>query len=151
MKRQYYMVAVALFLTAIPFARLFSNGLTISGLDMSQQSQQKITFTIAWNNSWRNQSTSAANWDAAWVIVKFRYCTDPTTNVDPNNNPFYHGIVSTNASDYGSNFTLGSLQATVQDGTPGIDASPNNTGVMLRNATSPSGIVNISSSVTLKI
>jgi formylglycine-generating enzyme required for sulfatase activity len=30
-----------------------------------------VTFDLSWENSWR-ESTGAANWDAAWVFVKYR-------------------------------------------------------------------------------
>ena len=37
-----------------------------------------VRFTISWQNSWRTTS-APANWDAAWVFIKFRVGTaDPT-------------------------------------------------------------------------
>lgn len=47
-----------------------------------------VSFTVAWENSWR-VSTGPANWDAAWVFMKFRIGA---------NDPSFTGISLTNGS-----------------------------------------------------
>jgi hypothetical protein len=96
--------------------------LTVSNLTVNQAAQT-VTFNLKWNNSWR-VSTVPFNWDAAWIFVKFRTCgASPTI-------PWTHGLVSVNLADH----NFGSdLEPTLSDGSAvGIDAAPNNTGVMLR-------------------
>jgi uncharacterized protein (TIGR02145 family) len=56
------------------FSLLFSNNLIISNASLEVHAVNGWTyvqFDISWDNSWRS-STSAANWDAAWVFVKYR-------------------------------------------------------------------------------
>ncbi len=99
-----------------------ANNLTVSNLSVNQAAKT-VTFDLKWNNSWR-VTTVPFNWDAAWVFVKFRTCgASPTT-------PWTHGLVSVTLSDH--NFSS-ALEPTLSDGSAvGIDAAPNNTGVMLR-------------------
>jgi len=99
----------------------FSNALDISGLTVNQAAGT-VTFNLNWQNSWR-VTTVPNNWDAAWVFVKWRNCgVAPTVD-------WSHGIISTTIG----NHTFGSLEPTLSDGSAvGIDAAPNNTGVMLR-------------------
>lgn len=100
----------------------YGNGLTVSNLSVNQAAQT-VTFDLRWYNSWR-VSTVPFNWDAAWIFVKFRTCgASPTT-------PWTHGLISTTLGDH--NFST-ALEPTLADGSAvGIDASPNNTGAMLR-------------------
>ncbi len=82
-----------------------------------------VNFDITWNNSWRVDSTGAPfNWDAAWVIVKFRDCNAFPTD------PWTHGLInpSTGASSFAN------LEPVLNSGAVGISPAPNNTGVMLR-------------------
>jgi formylglycine-generating enzyme required for sulfatase activity len=52
-----------------------ANNITLGtpGLTGENRSQGYVfvTFDLSWSNSWR-ESTGAANWDAAWVFVKYR-------------------------------------------------------------------------------
>jgi formylglycine-generating enzyme required for sulfatase activity len=52
-----------------------ANNITISNVSLSGQNAAsksvKIQFTVSWENSFR-VSTGPANWDAAWVFVKYR-------------------------------------------------------------------------------
>ena len=52
-----------------------ANNITLGtpGLTGENRSQGYVfvTFDLSWENSWR-ESTGAANWDAAWVFVKYR-------------------------------------------------------------------------------
>lgn len=117
-------------------ALLWANGITVSNLVVNQSSGT-VTFDISWQNSWRD----AENWDAAWVFVKFRDCDVPKTT------PFTHGLISTTLSDH--TFPT-SLEPTCSDGTPNcIDASPNNTGVMLRRTSN--GFGSVSGTITLRV
>ena len=106
---------------------IWANNLQISNVGQNQAAGE-ISFTISWDNSWRIDGLGTPNhWDAAWVFVKIRAC-GASASV-----PWTHGIVSTTVG----NHSFGSLEPTLADGSAvGIDAAPNNTGVMLRrNAT----------------
>jgi formylglycine-generating enzyme required for sulfatase activity len=100
----------------------YSNALNVTNLSVNQ-TNGTVTFTLQWSNSWR-VSTVPFNWDAAWVFVKFRECgVAPTTS-------WTHGLVSTTL---GQHTYPGAIQPVLSDGSgSGIDAAPNNTGVMFR-------------------
>ncbi len=117
-------------------SQVFANGLNISNLSVNQTAQT-VTFDITWNNSWRD----AENWDAAWIFVKWRQC-----NV-PNATTWSHGLISTTLT----NHTFPTIfEPTQSDGTaPGIDASPNNTGVMIRRTNN--GFGTVSGTITLLV
>jgi formylglycine-generating enzyme required for sulfatase activity len=52
-----------------------ANNITVSNLSLSNENRLEnytfVTFDLTWENSWR-LNTGAANWDAAWVFVKYR-------------------------------------------------------------------------------
>lgn len=51
---------------------------TVQSTNVSPTAHTIVSFTVAWENSWR-VSTGPANWDAAWVFMKFRIgATDPS-------------------------------------------------------------------------
>jgi hypothetical protein len=56
----------------------FANGIRITNVSLTGQNTTnqttKVQFDVSWNNSWR-VSAGPANWDAAWVFVKFRVGT----------------------------------------------------------------------------
>jgi formylglycine-generating enzyme required for sulfatase activity len=61
---------------------LHANNITVSNLSLTGQNTTSdfslVQFNLSWDNSWR-MATGPANWDAAWVFVKFRVgATDPT-------------------------------------------------------------------------
>src|SRR5436305_14776839 len=87
------MAIMLIALIILPFSKCFSNNLTVGSLVVDQPNQ-KVTFVLAWNNSWRSSGTTAKNWDAAWVFVKFRACTAN------NSFPYTHGLVSTVLTDH---------------------------------------------------
>ena len=117
MKRIYLLLGVV--------ATLMANNLRIQNI-VVDQTAGTVTFDIAWDNSWRlAPNNPPGNWDAVWVFVKFRACDSPLTT------PWTHGLISTNVADH----VFGSLEPMRTDtspSVPGIDAAPNNTGVMLR-------------------
>jgi formylglycine-generating enzyme required for sulfatase activity len=120
----------------------FGNNLTITNVGYSQ-TNNTVTFDLSWQNSWRKSDWTAKNWDATWIFVKWRLCSDPATTA------FTHGLVSTVLGDH-SYIGSTALEPTMKDGTVGIDPSPNNTGVMLRRATDlTTGAV--TASITLKL
>lgn len=65
---------------------VFANDLRVTSIVVNQTAGT-VTFDLSWKNSWR-VTTQPANWDAAWVFVKFRQC-----GVDPNT-PWDHGTLS---------------------------------------------------------
>ncbi|MCZ2355067.1 MAG: hypothetical protein LC115_00005 [Bacteroidia bacterium] len=117
-------VPILLFLLCIGYnvPKAYSNALNITGLSVNQ-TNKTVTFSVQWQNSWR-VTTSPSNWDGVWIFVKFRNCGTPPTTA------WSHGAMSVNLGDH----NFGSdLEPTFSDGSSvGIDASPNNTGVMLR-------------------
>ena len=54
---------------------LLANNITVSNLSLSNENRFEnytfVNFDLTWENSWR-LNTGAANWDAAWVFVKYR-------------------------------------------------------------------------------
>ncbi len=115
---------------------LYGNNLQISSLSVNQVAQT-VTFTVSWDNSWRD----ANKWDAAWLFVKFRDCNAAATL------EFTHGALSVTMTDH----TIPApFQATTANGTANaIDPSPDNTGIMLRRSSQGTGTV--SGTVTLKV
>jgi len=108
-------------LLALLGAVMQANNLQITNLSVNWAAQT-VTFSISWENGWR-LTTPPANWDAAWVFVKFRQCNAIS-------DPWTHGQISTNLSDH--NFGQ-DLEPVLSNGSAvGIDPAPNNLGVMLR-------------------
>jgi len=108
-------------LLALLGAVMQANNLQIRNLSVNWAAQT-VTFDISWENGWR-LATAPANWDAAWVFVKFREC-------NALQNPWTHGQISTDLSDH--NFGQ-DLEPVLSNGSAvGIDPAPNNLGVMLR-------------------
>ena len=91
---------------------LFANNLQIENVKLSGQNAGSdftlVSFDISWENSWR-LSVGAANYDAAWVFVKFRV----------NNGPWSHATLNyvngTAAAD-GHTQPSGSTITTPSDG-----------------------------------
>lgn len=122
--KQILMSCLCLWLLVRP-EQASANALNLTNLVVNQAAGT-VTFDITWQNSWR-VSTVPFNWDAAWTFVKFRTCgAAPSTE-------WTHGIISTTIGQH----TFGAgLEPILSDGTAvGIDAAPNNLGVMLRRST----------------
>lgn len=79
---------------------------------------QTVTFELSWKNSWR-VALQPANWDAAWVFVKFRQC-----GVDPNT-VWEHGTLN-----YAGSTIPAALQAV--DANNNVGFYTDNLGAMLR-------------------
>jgi len=108
-------------LLALLGAVMQANNLQITNLSVNWAAQT-VTFNISWENGWR-LSTPPANWDAAWVFVKFRQCNAIS-------DPWTHGQISTTLTDH--TFPA-QLEPVLSNGSAsGIDPAPNNLGVMLR-------------------
>lgn len=67
-----------------------ANNLTIGATTYSS-SNQTLTFTVAWDNSW-SISAGPSNWDAVWIFVKRQNCSG--------NNNWVHQLVSTTSADH---------------------------------------------------
>jgi hypothetical protein len=70
------MKKLVLFLSFFLFTvATFANGIKIANVSLTGQNTTnqttKVKFDVSWNNSWR-VSAGPANWDAAWLFVKFR-------------------------------------------------------------------------------
>lgn len=86
-------------------------------------STSNVNFDLTWNNSWRVDSMGAPfNWDAAWVIIKFRDCNAFPTD------PWTHGLINPSTGAH----SFANLEPILNNGNVGISPAPNNTGVMLR-------------------
>jgi formylglycine-generating enzyme required for sulfatase activity len=78
---------------------LFANNVTVGAVVLSGQDTSagpnnaanftNVQFDLSWDNSWR-MSTGPANWDAAWVFIKYRIGTGN----------YHHGHVSTTAGHH---------------------------------------------------
>lgn len=118
------------------YAQLSANNLNITGFSVNQAAQT-VTFTLSWDNSWRDSE----NWDAAWVFIKWRQCNVPLATT------WDHGLISTTLSDH--TFPA-DFEPTQSDGTaPGIDAATNNTGVMIRRTST--GFGTVTGTITLRV
>jgi formylglycine-generating enzyme required for sulfatase activity len=55
--------------------QIFANNITISNVSLTGQNTSnqsvRVQFDVSWENSWR-LSVGPANWDAAWIFVKYR-------------------------------------------------------------------------------
>src|SRR5579859_6392701 len=78
----------------------YANNLSVGNISYNQSSGT-VTFDISWNNSWRSSTTSAANWDAAWVFIKWRDCSSS------NSVQFTHGFISPTVGDHNFNVNSG--------------------------------------------
>jgi formylglycine-generating enzyme required for sulfatase activity len=117
-----------------------ANNLQITNLSVNWAAQT-VTFDISWENGWR-LTTPPANWDAAWVFVKFRQCNAIS-------DPWTHGQISTNLADH--TFPA-QLEPVLSDGSAvGIDPAPNNLGVMLRHTSTGTFATVGPYTVTLKV
>ncbi len=113
-------ITLLLWIFLLPLS--WGNGLRITNLSWNQ-ANQTLTFDIQWFNAW-HVNTVPNNWDAAWVFVKFRECGAPATT------DWTHGLLSTNLADHNFGTVVEPILA---DGSAlGIEAAPNNTGVLLR-------------------
>jgi len=117
-----------------------ANNLQITNLSVDW-ANRTVTFTISWENGWR-LTTPPANWDAAWVFVKFRQC-------NALGDPWTHGQISTTLTDH--TFPE-QLEPVLSDGSvSGIDPAPNNLGVMLRHTATGTFATVGPYTVTLKV
>lgn len=71
---------LAVFLLLFPFSMIYANNIQISGISLSGQNTTnhtvQVQFSVSWENSWRIAG-GPANWDAAWVFVKYRLGSGP--------------------------------------------------------------------------
>lgn len=135
MRKYFTLLAAALLLAPLG---AWASGLTISAPTVNQAAQT-VSFSINWNNSW-NVTAAPANWDAAWVFIKWRVCgAAPSV-------PWNHAAISTTIGEH----TTGTLQFTDRTGAvDAVDAAPNNTGAFLRRAST--GVFPTSSAVTVTL
>jgi formylglycine-generating enzyme required for sulfatase activity len=55
---------------------LWANNIQVSNVSTTVVGTDRfINFSVSWDNSWRT-NTNSANWDAAWIFVKFRRNTN---------------------------------------------------------------------------
>ena len=126
-----FILTVLLLLNFLTFANNLSlTNINLTGLNTAE-GYMLIEFDISWDNSWR-LSTGPANWDAAWIFVKF----------SPNTGPYKHATlnyVDGTAANDGHTQPTGSTITTTNDG-KGVfihrnatgNGSNNWTGVQLR-------------------
>jgi len=84
-----------------------------------------VQFDLTWDNSWRN-SAGPANWDAAWVFVKFQVFGSPE---------WQHATLS--ATDL--HHTIANNNGTAMT----IDAAANGRGVMVHRTNNGTGTINL--------
>lgn len=69
------------------------SGLTISNASLTGQNPAEhyimIQFDVAWENSWR-LDFGPANWDAAWIFIKYKSLGSAWNHVQLSSNPTHH-------------------------------------------------------------
>ena len=72
--KQHRPILACLLLAAVMIQPVLANNITVSNVSITDQDSvtktANIVFDLSWENSWR-LSTGPANWDAAWVFVKY--------------------------------------------------------------------------------
>jgi hypothetical protein len=86
--RTFLIVAVAAFCAATQGARTaWANNLAVTNVQLVNKStwSYDVSFNISWDNSWYTSGapSATANWDAAWVFVKFSTRTAGSTTLGP--------------------------------------------------------------------
>ncbi len=75
MKSKLQRIIAAGFMLLLFVAKLHANNITVSNISLTGENTTDkfvmVQFDLAWENSWR-YSSGPANWDAAWVFVKYR-------------------------------------------------------------------------------
>jgi formylglycine-generating enzyme required for sulfatase activity len=70
-------------------ANLSANDIVVSNISLTDENATEdyvmVQFDLSWENSWRI-SNGSANWDAAWVFVKYRLSGGEWQHVSLNNN-----------------------------------------------------------------
>ena len=114
--KQLYLLIVGCLLF---IAQASANNLVISGTPSYSSSNQTLTFTMAWDNSWCINA-GPTNWDAVWIFVKRQNCSG--------NNNWVHQKLSTTSSDHFAKLASNSTTSTdVQ-----VDAVSDGMGVFVR-------------------
>jgi formylglycine-generating enzyme required for sulfatase activity len=121
---------VIIFLCMVVSKFTLANNLNIANTSFNS-SDNTVTFTISWENSWR-LSSGPSNWDAVWVFVKRQACS--------NTNEWASQLLSTNAADH---VASGAVLT--------VDATSDGLGVFIRRASTSTATGNISATtITLK-
>lgn len=89
-----------------------ANGLVVASVELVMQNTGAKTvdvmFDLSWSNSWRAETLTFTNWDAAWVFVKFR---------PQGSNAWEHARLSSVAGDH---TVSGGVIDVGSDGTNGV-------------------------------
>lgn len=112
-------IKLLLVLIVISNSTVFANNISVSNVSLTGQNTTShftlVEFDINWDNSWRT-SASPANWDAAWVFVKYRLKSqsswnhaslnwfDGTGSGDGHTEPTNCNIASTNDNGSGNSY-----------------------------------------------
>jgi formylglycine-generating enzyme required for sulfatase activity len=79
----YYSAAFTFMLCSLSATIAYSNNIAVSSVTLTNRNLTShynfIQFNISWDNSWR-VGAAPANWDAAWVFVKYRLKNSTTWN-----------------------------------------------------------------------
>ncbi len=102
-QRPYYLAIVALMLCS----SVLANNIQVSNISLTGQNTTAgannaanftmVEFDLSWDNSWR-MSTGPANWDAAWVFVKFRIGSGNYQHAYLSPTAGHHTIVTNNGT-----------------------------------------------------
>src|SRR5690554_4875210 len=125
MKRNSFFLFSILF-----FISSFSFGNNLQVTNVQRPADNQIRFDISWSNSWYI-TNGPANWDAAWVFVKFQDC-------DPDLKPWKHVLLSSTSADH----SVGSPLR--------VDAVDDGVGVFVRRANPGQGNIPLTT-VTLQL
>jgi len=86
--RAFIPLAVAVFFALFTGVReAWANNLAVTSVQLVNKStwSYDVSFNLSWDNSWRTAGapSASANWDAAWVFVKFSTRTAGSTTLGP--------------------------------------------------------------------
>lgn len=101
-----------------------ANSVSISGTTVS--ADNKVRFTITWNNSWR-RTVPPYNRDAVWIFIKYASCSGGTQ-------VWKHAPLSTNASDDSTRTGAGPMEIV-----PALNADGTCKGVFLQRTSANAG------------
>ena len=74
-----------------------------------------VQFDLSWDNSWRTNSGSTNNWDAAWVFIKYRIA----------GGPWQHAKLNATGNSKGTGTTIPSIQVGLLDESSPFNNSTN--------------------------
>ncbi len=126
------------FIITVCFLAIFAKNGISSNIQISNinqynvdESNQRISFDLEWDDSWRMDSQEPFNYDGVWIFVKYRNCLEKDEGTPGNYN---HCWLSTNSSDhtiFASTVDGSSVDMEVEVGLTNIDGTDQGMGIFI--------------------